>query len=268
MLSIGQLYAAQADNAEGAKKQELAKQAAEAYQAYLKDYPGDAGAQSGLARAQLLAGDSASANKIYSEMLAAPDKYSDMQLFEAGVNAARAERAKEAALLFEAGLKKNPYYRDGLFNLAVTYLSSNQVDKLPPLLDRLISVDPNNPENYRVFVNYYQDKSKAEKTPANKKMLNDSVLKYYKLFSEPTAKVTFNLFSHDGAKHTLAGTIENLSPAAKTYTLKVDFLDKTGNPLITQEATVGSVDPKGSKPFRITVEKEGVVAFKYAPVDK
>lgn len=268
MLSIGQLYAAQADNAEGAKKQELAKQAADAYQAYLKDYPGDAGAQSGLARAQLLAGDSASANKIYSEMLAAPDKYSDMQLFEAGVNAARAERAKEAALLFEAGLKKNPYYRDGLFNLAVTYLSSNQVDKLPPLLDRLISVDPNNPENYRVFVNYYQDKSKAEKTPANKKMLNDSVLKYYKLFSEPTAKVTFNLFSHDGAKHTLAGTIENLSPAAKTYTLKVDFLDKTGSSLISQEATVGSVDPKGSKPFRITVEKEGVVAFKYAPVDK
>ena len=99
-------------------------------------------------------------------------------------------------------------------------------------------------------------------------MLSDSVLKYYKLFSEPAAKVTFNLFSHDGAKHTLAGAIENLSPAAKTYTLKVDFLDNTGKSLITQEATVGPVDSKASKPFRITVEKEGIVAFKYAPVDK
>ena len=268
MLTIGQLYAAQADAAEGAKKQELAKQAAEAYQAYLKDYPNDAGAQTGLARAQLLAGDSASANKIFAEMMSSPDKYSDLQLFEAGVNAARADRAKEAAQLFEAGLKKNPYYRDGLFNLAVTYLSTDQLDKLPPLLDRLISVDPNNPENYRIFVNYYQDKVKLEKTTATKKLLSDSVLKYYKLFSEPTAKVTFNLFSHDGAKHTLAGTIENLSPAAKTYTMKVDFLDKTGSTLITQEATVGSVEPKGTKPFRITVEKEGVVAFKYAPIDK
>src|SRR5678816_3034882 len=94
MMNIPQLLAAEADAAEAPKKQEYAKQAAEAYQAYLKDYPNDAGAQSGLARVQLLAGDSASANKIYSDMLAAPDKYTDMQLLEAGVNAARAERAK------------------------------------------------------------------------------------------------------------------------------------------------------------------------------
>jgi hypothetical protein len=268
MLNIGQLLAASADAAQPPKKAEIAKQAAEAYQAYLKEYPNDAGAQSGLARAQLLAGDSASANKIYSDMLSAPDRYSDMQLLEAGVNAARAERSKEAAQLFEAGLKKNPFYRDGLFNLAVTYLTTNQFDKMPPVMDRLIVVDPNNPENYRVFVNYYQDRVKAEKNVATKRLLSDSVLKYYKLFSEPAAKVTFNLFSHDGAKSTLAGTIENLSPAAKTYTLKVDFLDNTGNTLATQEATVGAVDPKGSKPFRITVEKEGVVAFKYAPIDK
>jgi len=269
MLNIGQLLAAQADAAEGDKKKEYAKQAAEAYQAYLKEYPGDAGAQSGLARVQLLSGDSASANKIYADMLSNPAQFSDMQLFEAGVNAARSEKHKEAAQLFEAGLKKNPYYRDGLFNVAVTYLQANQLDKLPPVMDRLIQVDPNNPENYRVFVNYYQEKVKAEKSnTANKKALSDSVLKYYKLFSEPTAKVTFNLFSHDGAKHTLAGNIENLGAAAKTYTLKVDFLDKTGNSIATQEATVGGVDPKQSKPFRMTVEKEGVVAFKYAPVDK
>ena len=268
MMNIPQLLAAAAENAEGAKKAEYAKQAAEAYQAYLKDYPDDAGAQSGLARVQLMAGDSASANKIYTDMLAAPDRYSDMQLLEAGVNAARAERSKEAALLFEAGLKKNPYYRDGLFNLSVTYLQSNQLDKMPPVMERLVEVDPNNPENYRVFVNYYQEKVKAEKVTAQKKLLSDSVLKYYKLFSEPAAKVTFNLFSHDGAKHTLAGNIENLSAAAKTYTLKVDFLDNTGKSVATQEATVGAVDPKTSKPFRITVEKEGVAAFKYAPIDK
>jgi len=268
MMNIGQLLAAAAETAEGAKKADYAKQATEAYQAYLKDYPGDAGAQSGLARVQLMSGDSASANKIYTDMVASPDQYSDMQLLEAGVNAARANRAKDAAQLFEAGLKKNPYYRDGLFNLAVTYLQSGQLDKMPPVMERLVVVDPNNPENYRVLVNYYQEKVKGEKVAATKKILSDSVLKYYKLFSEPAAKVTFNLFSHDGAKHTLAGTIENLSPAAKTYTLKVDFLDATGNTVATQEATVGAVDPKASKPFRMTVEKEGVAAFKYAPVDK
>jgi tetratricopeptide (TPR) repeat protein len=268
MMNVGQLLAASAETAEGAKKAELSKQAAEAYEAYLKEYPGDAAAQSGLARVQLMAGDSASANKIFTEMVASPDRYSDIQLMEAGVNAARADRGKEAAQLFEAGLKKNPYYRDGLFNLAVTYLTTNQLDKMPPVLQRLIEVDPSNPENYRVYVNYYQEKLKAEKAAPAKKLLSDSVLKYYKLFSEPTAKVTFNLFSHDGPKHTLAGNIENLSPAGKTYTLKVDFLDNGGNVVASQEATVGPVDTKTSKPFRMTVEKEGVVAFKYAPVDK
>jgi predicted Zn-dependent protease len=268
MLNIPQLLAAEADAAEAPKKQEYAKQAAEAYQAYLKDYPNDAGAQSGLARVQLLAGDSASANKIYSEMLASPDKYTDMQLLEAGVNAARADRAKDASQLFEAGLKKNPYYRDGLFNVAVTYLTTDQLDKMPPVLERLVSVDPNNPDNYRVWVNYYQDKVKAEKNPAAKKQLNDSVLKYFKLFSEPTVKVAFNLFSREAGKATLGGTIENLSTAAKTYTLKVDFLDTSGNTVATQEATVGAVEPKASKPFRITAEKPGIAAFKYAPLDK
>ena len=268
MLNIPTLLAAQADAAEAPKKQELAKQAAEAYQAYLKEYPNDAGAQSGLARVQLLAGDSASANKIYTEMLASPDKYTDMQLLEAGVNAARADRAKDASQLFEAGLKKNPYYRDGLFNVAVTYLTTNQLDKMPPVLERLVTVDPNNPDNYRVWVNYYQDKVKSEKNPAAKKQLNDSVLKYFKLFSEPTVKVAFNLFSREAGKATLGGTIENLSTAAKTYTLKVDFLDTSGNTVATQEATVGAVEPKASKPFRITAEKPGIAAFKYAPLDK
>jgi tetratricopeptide (TPR) repeat protein len=268
MLNIPTLLAAEADAAEGPKKSEYAKQAADAYQAYLKDYPNDAGAQSGLARVQLLSGDSTSANKIYTEMLASPDKYTDMQLLEAGVNAARANRPKDAAQLFEAGLKKNPYYRDGLFNVAVTYLSSDQLDKMPPVLERLVTVDPNNPDNYRVWVNYYQDKSKLEKNPAAKKLLSDSVLKYYKLFSEPTVKVAFNLFSREAAKATLGGTIENLSAEPKTYTLKVEFLDTNGSTVATQEATVGPVDPKASKPFRITGEKAGIAAFKYAPLDK
>ena len=268
MLNIGQLLAAEADASEGAKKQEYAKQSADAYQAYLKEYPGDPVAQSGLARAQLAAGDSTSANKIYTDMVASPDKYTDMQLLEAGVNAARANRAQDAAALFEAGLKKNPYYRDGLFNLAVTYLSTNQVEKIPPVLERLVTVDPNNPENYRVWVNYYQDKVKAEKNPATKKLLSDSVLKYYKLFSEPTVKVAFNLFSREATKTTLAGTIENVGAAAKSYTIKVDFLDATGNTVTTQEATVGPVEPKASKPFRITADKGGILAFKYAPLDK
>jgi hypothetical protein len=118
-----------------------------------------------------------------------------------------------------------------------------------------------------VLASYYQERAKTEKNAAQKKVLNDSLLKYFKEYSEPTVKVTFNLFSHDGPRHTLGGTIENLSAAAKSYTLKIDFLDNQGNVVASQEANVAAVEPKTSKPFRVSVEQDGVVAFKYAKIE-
>ena len=91
---------------------------------YLKEFPGDMRAQSAIATAQLKWGDVAAARRLFDEMLANPDKYTDLNLLEAGVGAARAAKGAMAAQLFEAGLKKNPYSRDGLFNLATVYTDS------------------------------------------------------------------------------------------------------------------------------------------------
>jgi tetratricopeptide (TPR) repeat protein len=224
-----------------------------------------------------MSGDKESATKLFDEMVANPDKYTDTQLFEAGVGAARADQPEPAAKLFEAGLKKNPYSRDGLFNLGATLSTAEKWDELPPVLSKLIEVDPENPDNYRLWALYYQGKAKALKPLAEKKpdtdpnvkawqSANDSLLKYFKRFQEAPVKVAFSMFSHDGAKHVLSGLVENMSDASKAYTLKFDFLDSSGNTVTSKEVAVPEVGAKASKSFRVEVEGPGIVAFKYAPL--
>jgi tetratricopeptide (TPR) repeat protein len=98
------------------------------------------------------------------------------------------------------------------------------------------------------------------------KVFVDSALKYQTAMTSLPAKVVFNEFSPTDAKTTIGGTVQNLGDAAKTFTLKIDFLDKTGNTVTSQTLQVGPVDPKGGKPFKAEATGAGIVAFKYAPL--
>jgi tetratricopeptide (TPR) repeat protein len=278
MVMVSQLMMQEGENLEGDKKAAAMKEVV-AYMEneYLKEYPGDVKGQAAVARAQILSGDKEAATKLFTDMSSNPDKYTDTQLFEAGVGAARAEQAPAATALFEAGLKKNPYSRDGLFNLAATLSTSEAWDKLPAVMNRLIEVDPENPDNYRIWALFYQARAKqlkplAERKPATDPNVvafnatNDSLLKYFKRFNEAPVKVQFSLFSHDGAKHVLSGLVENNGDAAKAFTLKFDFLDNTGKTVTSKEVAVPEIPAKGSKSFRLEVEGAGIVAFKYAPL--
>jgi tetratricopeptide (TPR) repeat protein len=277
MLNIAQLIMLQGDNGDANVKKAKMAEASSWLQEYLKEFPGDAKAQGALARAQIASGDAGAAERVFGEMVASPDKYTDQQLFEAGVNAARAERAKDAAALFEAGLKKNPYSRDGLFNLAVTLQNLDRWDDMVAPLKRLVEVDPENPDNYRLWATYYQGKAKVAKEAAAKKpatspeakayaAANDSLLKYFNRMQNAPVKVAFTLWSHDGAKHSLGGTVENLTDAQKSVTLKFDFLGADGSVIASKEAALADIAAKGSKAFKLEVEGAGIVAFKYAPL--
>jgi tetratricopeptide (TPR) repeat protein len=246
---------------------------------YLKEFPGDMKAQSAIATAQLKSGDVAAARKLFDEMLANPDKYTDLNLLEAGVGAARASQNAMAAQLFEAGLKKNPYSRDGLFNLATVYsdTSLGKIDQMPEILKRLNDVDPENPDNAQLGALYWQSRARSLRAPAEGKdlpdpaavafkMANDSLLFYYEKFQNAKTKVTFSLFSHDEGRHVLAGSIENRGDEEKSYTLKFEFMDAAGTVLDTREVSVEGVRGKGSKAFRVELtDKPGVAAFRYSP---
>ena len=173
--------------------------------------------------------------------------------------------------------EKNTSSRDGLFNYAVTLQKLEKWNESGAILTRLIAVDPENPENYQLWALYYQHQAKLAKDAAGKKpatspeakayvAANDSLLKYFKRMQEAPVKVTFNLWSHDGAKHTLAGSVANTTDAAKTYTLKFEFLDAAGAKVGEKETIVEGVAPKGSKSFRLEAEGGGIVAYRYTLV--
>lgn len=281
-----------------AKKATVAR-ASSFLQKYVAEFPNDVKANIGLS---LIKGDSAAARKTLGGMASSSDAYSDMQLFDAGVVASRAEFTNESAALFEAGLKKNPYSRDGLFNTAIMLQKLERFPDSETYLRRLLTVDPENPEAYQLMaLNYrgYAVKDKAlidslrksalavandkKTTMAQKnaaaasikaqldpievkyKAENDSLLKYFNRNQNAKAKVGFTLWSHDGTKHVLAGSVENLSEAPADYTIKFEFIDAAGKVILTKDATVSGVAPKGQKSFRLETEGAGIIAFKYAP---
>lgn len=278
-LLVAQLMIDQAEKAEGEAKTAGMNAVVSYLQEYLKEFPGDMKAQSTIATAQLKSGDITAARRLFDEMLANPDKYSDLNLLEAGVGAARASQNGMAAQLFEAGLKKNPYSRDGLFNLATVYTDSSlsKLEQIPEVLKRLNAVDPENPDNAQLGALYWQSKARSLRAAAEGKdipnpaavafkMANDSLLHYYEKYQNAKVKVSFTLFSHDEGRHVLAGSVENRGDEEKSYTLKFDFLDAAGTVLESREVSVEGVRGKGAKSFRVELtDKPGVAAFRYSP---
>ncbi len=299
LLQLGNVAAEAADNAAPADKANLQMEAKNAFNTLLKD-PGkpamaDA-ARQGLTKLALAAGDTAAFKATYKDQLANPGAYDYQQLMNAGVNAARADQVADAIALFKSAYAKNAYHRDVLYNLAIMYIKSGKDADAIPLIRQLVNVDPSNGENYRLFTFAYanmqkglnaQGKAWADKNTkapardiklkkltadsanhyyAQAKSATDSALKYNDLADKAPAKVLFTEFTPHEDKTTLSGTITNNTDAAKSYTIKVEFLDKDGKVVSTQEATVGPVNPKATGRFSVTGTGTAIAAFRYAPV--
>jgi hypothetical protein len=94
----------------------------------------------------------------------------------------------------------------------------------------------------------------------------DSALKYNDAMQKLPAKVVFNQFSVTGDNATLGGTIANTTDAARPYTLKIEFVDKSGNVIASQEVQVPSVAAHSSATFSAAGAGAGIVAFRYQPI--
>jgi tetratricopeptide (TPR) repeat protein len=109
-------------------------------------------ARNGLCRVAIASGDTASIRVNYKPQLDAPAGFQYGELMNAGVCMARAEMVPEATVLFRAAYEKNPYHRDALSNLAIMLLRVDNHTAALPLAERLVEVEPNNPENLQLFV--------------------------------------------------------------------------------------------------------------------
>jgi tetratricopeptide (TPR) repeat protein len=257
------------DAATGAAQKTAAQAAIPAMKAFLAEAGTDPDAtpiRSSLARMYMLVGDTASVPSVYADLIANPSRYSDLALSEAGVAAARLERVADAARLFEGALAQNPYQRDALNNLASVYYTAKEYRKVFPVADRLVKLDPSNPDNWFFYAFAYQELMKNEKAPAAKKAYTDSLLKYKSIAEKQPVKVTFTQFTRGAERTSLGVSVENVGAAAKPVTLTFEFLDKNGAVIGTQQAALGTIEKGGKKTATVTFDKGGVYGFRYAPV--
>jgi tetratricopeptide (TPR) repeat protein len=269
MYEMASAASDRADAASGAAKRAAAKDAEKAWQDYIATADNDlllSDALDNAARAYTTAGDSATIPTLYASMLANPSKYGELSLVHAGVVATRNGRQPDAAKLFEAALQANPYSRDAINNLAATYIQNNQYTKAFPLIDKLVAMDPSNPDNPLLYAFAYQGLYKGTKDKKLQKIYTDSLVYFNNKSENAPAKLLVSEFTRRANATILAGTIENRSAAAKTYNLSVELLDKTGNVVGTETTTVGPVAPKSVGTFKITSTAGGVYGYRYKPI--
>jgi predicted Zn-dependent protease len=270
LLTIGNLAADVADTASGATRAQFAREARTAYERLIGEAPSSqqaSQARGGLSRVLLIAGDTAAFRASYRDQIENPNKYDYRDILASAVAAARSEQWADAAALFENVAKLNPYNRDALYNLAVTYNELGQHEKMVPYLQRLVAVDPGNADNWLLLARAYNGLGKAAqkaKNTALHKAYNDSTVKYFQISEKLPVNVVFTEFTTGEAKSTLSGTLENKTDAEKTYNLRFEFLDKSGNVVGTKEVAVGPVAAKAKGRFTTTVEGQNIAAFRYA----
>ncbi|MFN2635611.1 MAG: tetratricopeptide repeat protein [Gemmatimonadaceae bacterium] len=269
MYEIANAATARADEATGAAQRAAARQAIKPWQDYIAVANNDlllSDALDQIGRMYTASGDSTAVANVYAPMLANPSKYGEITLVHAGVVASRAGRQADASKLFDAAMAQNPYSRDALNNLAATYIQNNEYSKAFPVIDRLIALDPSNPDNPLLYAFAYQGLYKATKDKKLQKIYTDSLVYFNAKSENAPVKLSVSEFTRRPNETIFAGSIENRGTTSKTYTLSVDFIDKSGAVISTETATVGPVAPKAKQSFRITSPKGGAYGYRYKPV--
>jgi tetratricopeptide (TPR) repeat protein len=243
-------------------------------------------------------GDTAAIKAACQPTLANPAGAKFIELIQCGVTLAEVNDTVNSTKLFEAAAAQNPYHRDALYNLARQQMVGGEYEKAIATTDKLVALDPSNPDNLKLYVFAYGSLRKAylsradsigkavnalPRTQANaakRTQLTNEAIKLDSLQRAAVAKqldwntkadsmqvqVLFAEFTPAADKATVGGDIRNRSNTEKSYVLNVEFLDKTGAVVGTGSATVDKVAPKSSGRFSITATAPNIAAFRYKPI--
>ena len=157
------------------------------------------------------------------------------------------------AKTYEAGLTKNPYSRDALYNLAGVSYTIGDTANVLGLAQRLYALDPLNRSSLAKLAGGWQLKG-------NK----DSVLYYLTIADSLPVEITVSSFTPTEKGATLDGQMTNFRPkASPPLKITFDFLDAKGNVVATQPQDIPALEPSASQGFKLKVEQPGVVAWRY-----
>ena len=157
------------------------------------------------------------------------------------------------AQTYEAGLAKNPYYRDALYSAAgISYLIGD-TSKVLPLAQRLYAVDPMNRLSLAKIAGGWQLLGRK-----------DSVLYYLTLADSLPVEVTVGNFTTSDKGAEVDGLFTNFRSKPSTpLRIAFEFLDPTGTVVASQPQDVPPLDAGANQPFKIAVDRPGIVAWRY-----
>lgn len=220
------------------------------YERYRREKPGDTQALTGLAVVYDASGDTARAAKLYDEILLNSESVPALDLFSAGIQLFRSNQYDRAAVAFRAVLKKNPYYRDALYNLASTYLTTGSVrdttlsqaqkdslarlvgEKMLPVAKQMVALDGQNRNTLRMLAVAYQYLG-----------LQDSVLRELEKAEALPFEVNVLAFQPTQGGHLIQGTLNGLAgPRLKQWQDSITA-DSARLETIRKSVTTGR-DPK------------------------
>ncbi len=158
------------------------------------------------------------------------------------------------ARAYEAGLAKNPYYRDALFTLAGTYYLMSDTTRSVATAQRAYAVDPLNQSTLRMLAQTWQLRGKT-----------DSTLQYLRIAdSLLPVDVTIGNFTPEDSSAVANVVVTNFhdKPSAPLG-LVFEFLNAQGRPVATQTQDVPAIDPGGNKSYALKGAGPGILAWRY-----
>jgi tetratricopeptide (TPR) repeat protein len=242
------------------------------YREYRRVNPNDAKALAELASVLDQAGRREEAVALYDTVLMRKDSMPTLDVFQTGVAMFRAHRLQRAAEAFEAGLERNPHYRDALFNLANTYLSMAQDadstatpadlpkvkrqfgERMTPVVQRLVAADPENAASLRLLAASYQLRE-----------MSDSTLAVLERIQAMPFDVTVSSFGLMGVNTwELKGVIANTkSQPVSVPQITFEFLNEKGDVVRTLTVDPQTIESEGLVAFNLTAEGAGIAAWRY-----
>ncbi len=235
------------------------------YEKYRELRPNDPQGIAGLATAHAELGNADRAASLYDSVFAMADSLSLNELFGAGQRLFNADQMELAVRAFELGLEKNPYHRDGLFNLTNSYLglaqdtTADDMSRYQGALGmenaarRLIAIEPFGHEAYRLLAASFRYRSVDDSTLAVLQRLEDLPFAIEVYIAE---------YVPDGMR--IRGTISNMRDRTSPVpTITFEFLDAQGNVLTTDSLSVTQLERHGSQEFDIMGSAEEIAAWRY-----
>jgi tetratricopeptide (TPR) repeat protein len=245
-------------------------QAAPVFEQYLKWMPNDAQAKRGLATAYRGLGQNDKASALEKEVAASGGAGAagggtgggagTDDIMSAGISLFKDKKYAEAAGAFEKVVAAEPYNRDALSSLANTYLALGNAPKLLETSQRLVAIEPMSESALKLLGEGYKQSSKVD----------DAVKTAEKVLALP-ANVRAASFATqgNGASLTLTATGRAAqTPAGKPIAptavpITVEFINASGQPVATQEATIPAVTNGASQDVKVDAQGAGIAAWRY-----